>query len=123
MLLNDFEKSKEIMIENDYKAFEEIPAGQKIDEVSKETTKLKLFVAYIVLIFKILISKTGPICYLFMIIAHIMNGSLISMVYPFSIFIYALLEERRPVKTYWKFIIFYSAIILFLKFLIQIYPI
>ena len=111
------------MIENDYKAFEQIPAEEKADDVSKETTKFKLFVAYIALLFQILISKTSLICYLFMIVAHIMNGSLVSMVYPFSIFIYALLEERRPVKTYWKFIILYSAIILFLKFLFQIYPI
>ena len=45
------------------------------------------------------------------------------MVYPVSVFLYALLEEKRPKKNYWRFIIFYSSIILFLKFLLQTYPI
>ena len=58
-----------------------------------------------------------------MIVAHIMDASLVSLVYPFSIFIYAMLEERRPKKTYWKFILFYTSIILFIKFLLQLYPI
>ena len=57
-----------------------------------------------------------------MITAHIMNGSFISMFYPFSIFIYALLEERRPKKTYWIVVIYYSAITLVLKFIMQTYP-
>ena len=123
LLLKDFERNKEIMIENDYKAFEEIPDEQKIDDVAKETKSYKMIIAYVVLFFHILLSNTALICYLFMIIAHIMNGSLVSMVYPVSIFIYALLEERRPRKIYWRFIIFYSAIILFIKFLLQTYPI
>ena len=123
LLLKDFERNKEIIIENDYKAFEEIPDEQKIDDVAKETKSYKMIIAYLVLFFHTLLSNTALICYLFMIIAHIMNGSLVSMVYPVSIFIYALLEERRPRKTYWRFIIFYSAIILFIKFLLQTYPI
>ena len=44
------------------------------------------------------------------------NAGLISLVYPFSLFGYALLEESRPSKTYWKFIQMYTVLIILLKF-------
>ena len=57
-----------------------------------------------------------------MIVTMIMNGSILSFVYPFSIFIYALLEERRPSGKYWMFIVYYTAVVLVLKFMFQTYP-
>ena len=53
----------------------------------------------------------------------IMNGSILSLVYPISIFIYALLEEKRPRKGYWLFILNFTAVVLIFKFLFQTYPI
>lgn len=60
------------------------------------------------LITKIIASNTDNFCYIFMIIAHIENGTFLSLVYPMSIFAYALFEEARPKSTYWMFIIIYT---------------
>ena len=55
------------------------------------------------------------ICYLFMIINHCINASILSLFYPISIFCYALLENPRPCKDYWRFCYVYTFIILIIK--------
>jgi len=60
------------------------------------------------------------VCYFFMILNHISSASLISIVYPMSIFCFALLEYPRPKKSYWNFILIYTMIIMFIKFIIQL---
>ena len=55
-----------------------------------------------------------------MILAHIQNASLISMVYPISIFCYAIFEYPRPSKNYFKFCFIYSVIILTIKYVLQL---
>jgi len=122
-LIQDYETDKATMKEFGYKTFEKIPKDKKSKLVEKATKGYQLVIAYISLIFNIMLSNTSFACYLLMIVDHIMNGSIVSLVYPFSIFIYALLEERRPKNSYWKFIIIYSSLILILKFLLQTYPI
>jgi hypothetical protein len=111
------------MEENGYWTFDKIPKDKRSNLTEKATKGYKLILAFISLSFRLMISNTVFICYLIMIVAHIMNGSLVSLVYPVSIFIYSLLEERRPKKNYWRIILLYSAVILVLKFLLQTYPI
>jgi len=48
------------------------------------------------------------------------NAGLISLIYPLSIFGYALLEETRPRNFFWKFIRIYTTIILFMKFIFNL---
>ena len=60
------------------------------------------------------------ICYFFMVLDHMVNASLISLVYPLSIFCFALLEYPRPRKTYWLLCIIYTMVIMFIKFIIQL---
>jgi hypothetical protein len=59
-------------------------------------------------------------CYIVMILDHMTSGSIITLVYPMSIFCYALLEYPRPKKTYWSFILIYTMIIMCIKFVIQL---
>ena len=49
-----------------------------------------------------------------------MNAGLLSLVYPFSIFGYALLEETRPKRWYWDWIRNYTSCIVCLKFLFNL---
>lgn len=58
-----------------------------------------------------------------MILAHIENANMLTLVYPISIFAYALLEETRPKNTYWLFIICFTCCTLWFKYLFQTYPI
>jgi len=57
-----------------------------------------------------------------MIIAHIQHGTLLTLMYPISIFSYALLEETRPKKHYWITIVIYTNLCLFFKYIFQLYP-
>ena len=49
------------MIEKGYKAFEEIPEKRKANKVAKETTNIKLMIAYTVIFFQSLLSNTAAI--------------------------------------------------------------
>ena len=115
---NDTKKAEELNLNS----IDDVPADQKSKKTEKATKGLKVISEFFSLLFHIIVSNTVFIWYIIMITAHIMNGSFISMFYPFSIFIYALLEERRPKKKYWIVVIYYSAITLVLKFIMQTYP-
>jgi hypothetical protein len=49
-------------------------------------------------LYYIVISNTHNLIYIFMILSMFNNAGLISLVYPLSVFGYALLEENRPRK-------------------------
>lgn len=70
---------------------------------------------YIELAFYIFITNTDNFVYFFMMYSMYQNAGLMSIVYPISIFGYALIEENRPKKQYWDFIRVYSIFILMIK--------
>jgi hypothetical protein len=61
-----------------------------------------------VVIYKVFSSNMQVLCYIFMILAVIMNGGAITMVYPALVFGVAMVEEEKPGKVYWYFVIFYT---------------
>ena len=67
-----------------------------------------------------IISNTESLIYLAMMLSMFTNAGLISILYPISIFGFAMLEETRPRKEYWRFIQAYSTIILLLKFIFNL---
>ena len=75
-----------------------------------------IIVEFLKLIPKVIVSNTSFFCYVFMILAHIQIGSLMTLVYPISIFVYAIMEETRPKSIYWKVLIVYTSIILFTQY-------
>jgi len=54
-----------------------------------------------------------------MIWATVAAPGILTMVYPLSVFGYAALEETRPRKSFWNFIIFYTQMILMAEFLLS----
>lgn len=48
------------------------------------------------------------------------NAGLITIIYPFMIFGWALLEETRPNKTFWQVLKFWTTVVLFFKFFCNI---
>jgi len=88
---------------------------------TKEFVKLsRISISFMGVIPKALISKMAAIAYLFMIVSMITNAGFISILYPFAVFGYALIEEGRPPKHFWNFVIFYTTMIIFLKTLFQL---
>ena len=59
------------------------------------------------------------VCYFSMILNHMLNASFISLVYPLSIFCYALLENPRPSKYYWNICYYFTFFSLIMKILCQ----
>jgi len=66
--------------------------------------------------FKVIISNTQFITYVFMISSLFTNAGIVAIIYPFAVFGMALLEERRPGIYFWRFILSYSLSILLLKY-------
>ena len=59
-------------------------------------------------------------CYIMMIIDHMCFPSILSLFYPLSIFLYALLEYPRPKKTYWNICLLYTVIMIAIKYIVQL---
>ena len=55
-----------------------------------------------------------------MMFSMFQNAGVISIIYPFLIFGYALLEETRPRQEFWNFIRTYTQFLLLLKFVINL---
>jgi len=79
-----------------------------------------LLIAYLVLIGKIISSNAHLVCYFFMILAVIENGGIIYMIYPALVFGIALLEEDKPGKKFWFFVVYYTCAILLLQCVAQL---
>jgi hypothetical protein len=89
------------------------------ERFNKDTYKsiTHLLSLYIVLLGKILISNSHIFCYFFMLLATIQNGGVIYMMYPALLFGVALLEEDKPGKNFWFFVVYYTNGVLLLQFM------
>ena len=47
------------------------------------------------------------------------NANLLAIFYPFSAFLYGMLENPVPTRKFWNFLIIYTIIVISLKFLYQ----
>lgn len=58
--------------------------------------------------------------YLCMIISMYMNAGIISLPYPIAVFGWAILEEKRPGKSFWSFIRYYTIFLVAFKFTLNL---
>ena len=111
-------KEKELNIKKKkLKYIEELFDTKLFKKYLKTSYQIRQILLYLQSLF---INHFTWICYFFMIVNHMANGSLISLVYPLSIFCFALLEYPRPKKSYWMLCLIYSMIIITIKFIIQL---
>ena len=115
---NEKEKEKEVdLTQPKFKVLEKFVKRELFQKYLKTTYILKCIISNLMTYsFK----KFHFLCYLMMLIDHMAMASLISMVYPLSIFCFAILEYPRPTKNYWNFCIGYSIIILSFKCMLQL---
>ena len=69
---------------------------------------------------KALLSQMASLAYIFMIFSMIHNAGLVSILYPFAVFGYALMEEGRPGKVFWNMMSGYTIFILFMKLIVNL---
>jgi len=70
--------------------------------------------------FEALFTNMATLAYIAMIASMMLNAGIISILFPFAIFGFALLEEARPGKQFWTVMTYYTLIIIFLKFIINL---
>jgi hypothetical protein len=71
-------------------------------------------------LFKAIFSGQATLAYIMMVLSMVFNAGFISILYPLGVFGYALMEEGRPGKWFWKIMLNYTLTILFIKFLVQL---
>ena len=118
--IEEKEKNKEIIInleEPKFKQFENLLTSKLFVKYLKKTYIIKCIFSEL---FSYFLNNFHWLCYLIMLINHIISASLLTLFYPLTIFCYALLEYPRPKKFYWRMILLYTVILLVIKFIIQI---
>ena len=69
---------------------------------------------------KMVASNAKFLAYLFMILSMINNAGIVSLIYPLIVFGLALMEETRPKKRIWDFILYYTVGLLVIKYIVQL---
>jgi hypothetical protein len=117
-------KDRLLQIQNGEIRLEDVDIDNiKFQEMVRTSQFMKfqnLFPTYMKLIFQIFLCNLDFFVYLSMIYSMMENAGFISIIYPFSVFGYALLEEIRPTKYYWDFMLKYTIVILFIKFAVNL---
>ena len=78
------------------------------DELSAEISFKKMLSRYFKLFLMMFKSNLDMVTYILMLYQTTQSPGIVSMVYPFSIFGYALLEETYPTKGYWTIMLAYT---------------
>ncbi|KAI0990401.1 hypothetical protein GJ496_001910 [Pomphorhynchus laevis] len=79
---------------------------------SKTTALLRSVYFYIV-------ANSDVVCYFFMIINHLLSASVLSIMLPLSVFLWAMLCVPRPPRLYWILVITYTEAIIVFKYMYQ----
>jgi len=97
----------EMAIQDDLK--QELVIGvPTCERYKRETTSWKVFQLYLNLGWEIFFTNQDNFAYLCMLVTAMVNPGVITLVYPFAVFGYAIFEETRPPKWFWHFILFYT---------------
>ncbi|CAH1780572.1 unnamed protein product [Owenia fusiformis] len=83
-----------------------------------EKTQPRIFQLLLAL-FNALIAKSELVCYFVMILNHLVTASLLSLLYPMVVFLWATLSVPRPSKMFWISTITYTEAIVVVKYLFQ----
>ena len=93
---------------------------EQIRAPESNLSKKKLCKRYAIEFYKILVSNSEILCYFWMLGCAFAKPGVLYMVYPLLIFGYAILEEQKPGRYFWFFVIFYTQVLILLNFAIQL---
>ena len=83
-------------------------------------SRKKIFLFLLQSIFNYLIEHSEYTIYFFILLYHLLNGKLLSFIYPIFVLIFGIIQYPRPSKIFWKILMVYTTFVIFLKFLIQL---
>ncbi|XP_076004427.1 piezo-type mechanosensitive ion channel component 2 isoform X1 [Genypterus blacodes] len=70
-------------------------------------------------LYNMLVAHSEMVCFLVIIINHMVSASCVSLVLPISIFLWAMLSVPRPSKRYWMAAIVYTEVTICIKYFFQ----
>ena len=82
------------------------------ENVANKISFSKMLGRYFKLIINVYQSNLDLVAYFLMIINAIISPGILTLVYPLSVFGYAVIEETRPGSRFWYFILLYTQLLL-----------
>ena len=83
-------------------------------------SRKRIFLLLMKAIFKFFSENIEYITYGFLLLNHLINGSVTSIFYPIFIFLFGICQYPRPARLFWKIMLIYTAFLIFIKFIIQL---
>ncbi|XP_043944909.1 piezo-type mechanosensitive ion channel component 2-like [Protopterus annectens] len=70
-------------------------------------------------LYNTMVSRSEMLCYFVIILNHVVSASILTLVLPILIFLWAMLSVPRPTKRFWMTAILYTEITVFVKYFFQ----
>lgn len=88
-----------------------------VDEIIEDVETISSKIARLIrAIYYFLIANTSYVCYFFVIMNIIFNGSVLSLVYALILFFWGLLTIPYPTQRFWLVMIFYTMLVVLVKY-------
>ncbi|KAG7219856.1 hypothetical protein INR49_018813, partial [Caranx melampygus] len=93
--------------------------NDEISDSDKFFTTLPRPLKLLFALYNMMVSKSEMLCYFVIILNHMVSASLISLVLPILIFLWAMLSVPRPSKRFWMTAIIYTELTVVVKYFFQ----
>ncbi|XP_069744148.1 piezo-type mechanosensitive ion channel component 2-like [Narcine bancroftii] len=91
----------------------------ELEESDKFYSNLPCLLKLLLALYNIVMSQSDMLCYFTMILNHMVSASLLTLVLPILVFLWAMLSIPRPKKRFWMFAILYTKITVVVKYCFQ----
>ncbi|KAK7884332.1 hypothetical protein WMY93_027455 [Mugilogobius chulae] len=93
--------------------------NDEISESDKFFVKLPRPLKLLFALYNTMVSKSEMLCYFVIILNHIVSASMLSLILPILIFLWAMLSVPRPTKRFWMTAIIYTELTVVVKYFFQ----
>uniref|UniRef100_A0A8C5GVZ2 Piezo-type mechanosensitive ion channel component n=1 Tax=Gouania willdenowi TaxID=441366 RepID=A0A8C5GVZ2_GOUWI len=92
---------------------------EELDDSDKFYESQPLILQLCYALYNMLVAHSEHVCYLVIIINHMVSASCVTLVLPITIFLWAMLSVPRPSKRYWMTAIVYTEVTIVIKYFFQ----
>ncbi|XP_070700828.1 piezo-type mechanosensitive ion channel component 2 [Pempheris klunzingeri] len=92
---------------------------EELEESERFYQKQPLILQLCYALYNMLVAHSEMVCYLVIIINHMVSASCATLVLPITIFLWAMLSVPRPSKRYWMTAIVYTEVTIVIKYFFQ----
>uniref|UniRef100_A0A670IJB7 Piezo type mechanosensitive ion channel component 2 n=1 Tax=Podarcis muralis TaxID=64176 RepID=A0A670IJB7_PODMU len=92
---------------------------EELDESEKFYSTQPRFLLLIYALYNTLVARSEMVCFFVIILNHMISASMITLVLPILIFLWAMLSVPRPSKRFWMTAIVYTEVTIVIKYFFQ----